>query len=201
MSRFNHRVGFQIGRRTVVILSCALVIVLISTNLLMYYNVFTPVQLSGAGDIRIPSVAATPVPATEPPAGPHTVDKNYKRAVTSQLAQISEEDSLPGPTLTPVFEKPPTPGPKMPARQVTLSVNTVDAPLNVRARPGTSAPVIGSLAPGTPLTAIAINAEGSWILAHIPNLGEPGWVFAGLVRVTSGDLSTLRQVDPEPETE
>ena len=201
MSRFNPRVGFQIGRRTVVILSCALMVVLISTNLLMYYNVFTPVQLSGAGDIRIPAVAATPVPAAGPPAGPHTVDENYKRAVTSQLAQISEEKGLPGSTLTPVFEEPPTPVPAMPDREVTLAVNTVDAPLNVRARPGTSAPVIGSLAPNTPLTAIAVNTEGGWILAHIPNLGEPGWVFAGLVRVTSGDLSTLRQVVPEPEQE
>ena len=193
MSRFNQRAGFPSGRRTVIMVGGSLVAILIGTNLLMYYNVFAPVQLPDAADMRIPAIAS-PRPATDgPPVGPHAVDENYRRAVTSQLTQISKEDGKSTPV--PEAEKPPMPRPVAPAPGVTLAVNTVDVPLNVRAQPGTSAPVIGSLAPGTSLAAIGLNSDGSWILAHIPNLGEPGWVFAGLVQVTAGDLSTLRLVE------
>ncbi len=199
MSRFNQRADFPIGRRTVIAIGGSLVAVLIGTNLLMYYNAFAPVQLPAAADMRIPTIAS-PHPGTDgPPAGPHAVDENYRRAVTSQLAQISTEDGMSTPT--PEAPKPSKPRPVAPVPAVTLAVNTVDVPLNVRAQPGTSAPVIGSLAPGTSLAALGRNNDGSWILVHIPNLGEPGWVFAGLVQVTAGDLSTLRPVETDRQQE
>ncbi len=198
MSQFNRKTGFSVGRRTVVIGGSALVAVLLGTNLLLYYNVFAPVSLPDAAEIRIPALASPRPAAAGPPAGPQAVDANYRRAVTSQLAQISaDQQRMLGITPTPVAPKLLSPTPVRPVPAVTLVVNTAGVPLNVRAQPGTSAPVIGSLAPGTPLAAVGINPQGDWILAHIPNQGEPGWIFAGLVRVTAGALSTLPQIDPD----
>ncbi len=197
MNHFKLRSGSRIGRRTVVVVGCALVAVLISTTLLMYYDVFTPVPLPDAADIRIPTLAASRPAADRLPAGPLVVDANYKRAVASQLAQIGEREGIPRSVPASTAEQPPMRRPAVPTPEVTVAVDTVDVPLNVRAQPGISAPVIGSLAPGTSLAAIGRNRDGSWILAHIPHREEPGWIFAGLVRVTAGDLATLRQVETD----
>ncbi len=188
MIQFNLR----LSRRIIILIGGSLVVVLVSVNLLLHYNVFAPGLRSDAAGL--PVLASSPTGAAGLPAGPHDVDENYRRAVTSQLAQISEEDGLSASSPTPDIKTPPAPRQATPHQEVSVTVNTVDVPLNVRAQPGTSAPVIGSLAPGTPLTAIGLHSEGDWILVHIPNRGEPGWVFAGLVRVTAGDLSTLRQI-------
>ena len=191
----------HVSSRTVFIVSCSLVFVLISTSLLLYFNSSSTLGVSFGAVILEPTAVTPHSDAQGQPAGLQAVDENFRRAVSSQLAQIEMATGKIVPTPIPAVEKPPLSPSKVSVQPVTLVVNTVGAPLNVRAQPGISAPVIGSLAPNTTLTAIGLHADGEWILAHVPELGEPGWVFAGLVRVTSGNLAVLRLVDTELQEE
>lgn len=191
----------KVNPKTIFIIICSLIIVLIGTGLLIYYEPGTLAPApSGAKELKTSAVDALS-DGHGLAAGLQVVDENFKRAVSSQLAQIKPIPQMSAPAPTPLEAEPPVSFQHVSAAPVTLAVHTVGAPLNLRARPGTSTAVIGSLAPDTALTGIALSADGEWILVHVPGSGEPGWVFAGLVRVTAGDLSALRQVGPESQKE
>ncbi len=76
---------------------------------------------------------------------------------------------------------------------VTVSAEST---INVRARPGTNAPVVGGLPSNTTVTSHGRNADGDWLRVRLPNNGEIGWVFADLVSVT-GDASLLNVVSAD----
>ncbi len=68
----------------------------------------------------------------------------------------------------------------------TARINVND--LNVRAGPGTTYPVLGTLAFGTQVPVTGRVADGTWLA--IPFNGTTGWIFTELA-VLEGDLSTI----------
>ncbi len=137
--------------------------------------------------LELSSVTGTATTEPDP-----AVDASYRRAVQVQMADFiaHRQDAHPA-----ALEPAHTPAVAHNLQEiVALEVITQGASLNVRSAPGTQAPVVASVAPGTRLRALAINPEGTWIQAHVPQLGEPGWVFAGLVQVVAGSLAALPTV-------
>ena len=170
-----------------------LVVVLLCASILLYFNLWgqAPPEAATVVDLSLPLL--TPAPAggdglaADPPDP--AIDEAYRRAVDVQMEDLATRQAD-APAV-------PTPRPRnIPQTHVELEVITSGANLNVRAAPGTQAPVISSVAPGTRLRAVAINAEGTWIQAHVPQLTEPGWLFAGLVQVVAGNLATLPTAGP-----
>lgn len=193
------RVSLQISRRNLLVLGFALLVTLGGAALLLYG---LPVaEASGAPD-RLPIAANAPAVPAAPPVSATDVNENFRRAVRSELARNEDVRPLPHPVAADKPAASPTPLP-VPGgtAEVALVVATAGSPLNVRARPGMAAPVIGSLQPGTRLRGIGVNADGEWLLVHIPRTSEPGWVFAGLVEVTAGDVAALRRMEVQHREE
>lgn len=72
--------------------------------------------------------------------------------------------------------------------EVTSNVNA-----NVRARPNSNSPVVGSIAPGTMVVANGRLADDSWVRIMVPELGIPGWVASFLLEA-SPEVETLNVV-------
>ncbi len=168
---------------------------------LLYVNVFDVPR--GADEAALAAPAYAPArAAVETPAAPATApefDEAYFRAVKAQIERIGARAE----TRAPVLDATPasTPIPRGSAPAVELQVITVGADLNVRAAPRISAPVIDSLPPGAVVRAVGVNADRTWIQARAARAGEPGWVYAGLVRLVTGRLDSLPLTDPEPDQE
>lgn len=166
---------------------------------LLYVNVIDVARGADETALAAPAYAAAQTPAG-PPRAPATTpefDDAYFRAVNAQIERIGARAE----TRAPELDATPAPAPRGPASAVELQVITVGAELNVRAAPRISAPVIDSLPPGAVVRAVGINADRTWIQARAARAGEPGWVYAGLVRVVTGRLEALPLTDPDPDQE
>lgn len=176
-----------------------LIIVLVGTAVLIYFNLLgsdPPIEYAVLETVG-PLSPDTSAPDRTPESGVEPdFDSSYYRAVTAQITRIATEMEVPV-----VGEKTPVPVPTAIQRggPVEIEVITVNAGLNVRSAPGIESPVIGVVAPGTRLRALALNPEQTWIQAHTEHVSEPGWVFAGLVRIVSGQLETLPTVPDAAE--
>ncbi len=168
-----------------------LVVVLLCVSILLYVNLWGKPARDTADVLDLDLPLVIPESADPAAAGPAQsdpdLDEAYWRAVNVQMQDLAARPTV---SSTPSVSS-------TPVSPVELEVITAGASLNVRTAPGTQAPVIGSVAPGTQLRAVAINGAGTWILAHVPHLTEPGWVFAGLVQVVAGNLAALPTVDED----
>ncbi len=72
-----------------------------------------------------------------------------------------------------------------------MKARVIEKSVNVRAAPDTKAKITGKLKEGDEITLIGKNNDGQWYQAIIAGLTEPGWVFAELVEIVSGDQNTL----------
>ncbi|OQA37598.1 MAG: translocation protein TolB [Chloroflexi bacterium ADurb.Bin325] len=82
---------------------------------------------------------------------------------------------------------------------MTATVNSGTQRLNVRAGPGTTYGVVGSLTSGNRVTATARNAAGDWLRIAAANLpGGAGWVSAAYLTVqgSAADLPVAADVQP-----
>ena len=93
--------------------------------------------------------------------------------------------------------EPETPADAAPEEQASgppTAVITVGA--NVRAGPGTTFPVVGTLAANTETELLAVNGAGSWYKIRVYN-GE-GWIFSDLVTTTGDDQLPIDEGPPPP---
>lgn len=166
---------------------------------LLYVNVFDVARGADEAALAAPAHAIARVPAGTPAAQAtaQEFDEAYFRAVNAQIERIGARVE----TRVPALDATPTSVPRRAAPAVELQVITVGAELNVRAAPRISAPVIDSLPPGAVVRAVGVNADRTWIQARAARAGEPGWVYAGLVRLVTGRLDSLPLTDPEPDQE
>ena len=169
-----------------------LLAVLAGAAFLVQVNVSGVARVADEESVAAPAYAAARARAGTPaaPAAAPAFDDAYFRAVNAQIERIgarAEAGAVPAPT------------PRGAAPAVELQVITVDAHLNVRAAPRISAPVIASLPPGAVVRAVGVNADRTWIQADAARTGEPGWVYAGLVRLVTGRLEALPLTAPAPE--
>lgn len=166
---------------------------------LLYVNVFDVARGADEAALAAPAYAPARAPVGTPvtPATAQEFDEAYFRAVNAQIERIGARAE----TRAPALDATPAPIPRGSAPAVELQVITVGADLNVRAAPRISAPVIDSLPPGAVVRAVGVNADRTWIQARAARSGEPGWVYAGLVRLVTGRLDSLPLTDPEPDQE
>ena len=80
---------------------------------------------------------------------------------------------------------------------VTVKSNSIWP--NVRYRPSTQAPVLGSLAPDAVVQATGRLEDGSWLRIEMPDLSVSGWISAPLLQAVDAgaDFETLAVVDPD----
>ncbi|NLX09254.1 MAG: SH3 domain-containing protein [Chloroflexi bacterium] len=128
----------------------------------------------------------------------------YTRALQGGIAGWVRSDYLefgPGfnvfslPVLGAAAPAPPADGGAVPTAGSVTAVTTQR--LNFRAGPGLGYAVIRTLPPQTAVALIGRNTAGSWVQAEI---GETGWLFTAMLRV-SGDISSLPVIaapGPEP---
>jgi uncharacterized protein YgiM (DUF1202 family) len=76
-----------------------------------------------------------------------------------------------------------------------MNGQVTQGPANLRAGPGTTYPVLGSLSTGGKFTALAANPGRDWLFVEAG--GQRGWLAARLVTV-SGDVLALPQATPTP---
>ncbi len=192
MEKSNSRRWIVVPAASWLLYAGGLVIVLLCAAILLYFNLGSkplpdsPMVLDLS--LPLPAVESESVSARETAESGPGIDDAYRRAVHVQIEDLAarQEEPASQPVLvaTPSVEQ-------VVKEPVELEVITEGANLNVRSAPGTHSPVISAVATGTRLRALAINAEGTWIQAHVPHLSEPGWLFAGLVRVVTGSLGSL----------
>lgn len=161
-----------------------LLVALAGTAALLHFDVLqgNPPEPPMQTTVEVPPDLVRPAPPTAETETRPELDAPYRRAVKAQIDQMEPPASEDVPPIPP------------PAR-VELRVVTVGATLNVRQRPGTDAPIIGSLEPGTHLQASARNVSRTWFRIHPTHREEPGWVFAALVEVVSGNPDALPTVN------
>ena len=76
--------------------------------------------------------------------------------------------------------------------------------MNVRAGPGTNYPPVTVAPAGTQYEILATNPQGDWYQVRIPDLDDPGWIFASLAEAVGpiDAIPTLAEEDvPEPPAE
>lgn len=109
--------------------------------------------------------------------------------------QANLPDTLPGQNVTFLMfgdveiDNAVSPGSSAASIQLTANSN-----INIRQRPSTEDPVIGSLSKGEIILANGRNDNSTWFRIQIPDSDSLGWVFGNLVTPT-GDPSTLSVVD------
>ncbi|MDQ3249824.1 MAG: SH3 domain-containing protein, partial [Chloroflexota bacterium] len=98
--------------------------------------------------------------------------------------------------LTPIEQTEPVQTIAPPATATVLTAITKPATMNVRGGPGTHHPIVTTLAIGTKLEILALNASGDWLQVRLAGRGDPAWVFANLTTV-SGALDGLARLSQE----
>jgi uncharacterized protein YraI len=121
------------------------------------------------------------IPTTYSPDGTGWVSATY---VTLQGATPAD---------LPVVQPPPPPEEVVPAPPETgsLVVQTTE-PVNVRAGPGNEFPSYGKIPAGTPLQAVGISQDGTWVAVVAPVPSGIGWVSAAYLQPF--DPSSLPQM-------
>ncbi len=135
---------------------------------------------------------ATPPPATEPPVAGSTVTRSAVNTMEPSATQ--ELATQTSPVLTPTSTGvPPT------AQQgVVFTVNAES--LNIRRGPGIYYNVVGVIAAGKSVTALARDVTGGWLYIPIPSAPTTfGWVAAETqYSSVTGDLNTLEKKSVAP---
>ncbi len=90
--------------------------------------------------------------------------------------------------------------PQPPVAPAPVIAKVIEASVNVRATPSTSAKIIGKLKKDNTISLTARNVDGKWYQATIQGLTTPGWVFAETLQIASGDPATLPLAGPGAPT-
>ncbi len=90
--------------------------------------------------------------------------------------------------------------PLPPASPAPVLAKVVEASVNVRASPSTSAKIIGKLKKDNTISLVARSVDGQWYQATVPNVTATSWVFAATLEVTTGDAATLPLAGPGAPT-
>lgn len=123
------------------------------------------------------------IPTTYSPDGTAWVSATYVTLTGTTPADL------------PVVQPPPLPENVVPAppEAGSLVVQTTE-PVNVRAGPGNEYPSYGKVPAGTPLQAVGINQDGSWVAVVAPVPSGTGWVSAAYLQPF--DPSSLPEMQP-----
>lgn len=139
----------------------------------------------------------------------HTDRGDYMLWLQTDAMQPAEPGAYPAvnpakptPTRSSSLRPSPTRTPAAVARPSEPTCDVQIPGLNLRAGPGTTFPVIGSLANGTRLRALGRNEAATWVEVEVPGSAQSGWVSAGpqyvscSTSVSSVPLAALIPVAP-----
>jgi uncharacterized protein YraI len=144
-----------------------------------------------------PAGASAPVTGISPDGGWYviTIPTTYSPDGTGWVSATYVTLQGTTPAELPVVQAPPPPEEVVPPPPETgsLVVQTTE-PVNVRAGPGNEYPSYGKVPAGTPLQAVGINQDGSWVAVVAPVPSGIGWVSAAYLQPF--DPSSLPQMQP-----
>jgi uncharacterized protein YraI len=144
-----------------------------------------------------PTGASAPVTGISPDGGWYqiTIPTTYSPDGTGWVSATYVTLQGTTPAELPVVQPPPPPEEVVPPPPETgsLVVQTTE-PVNVRAGPGNEYPSYGKVPAGTPLQAVGINQDGSWVAVVAPVPSGIGWVSAAYLQPF--DPSSLPQMQP-----
>ncbi len=144
-----------------------------------------------------PTGASAPVTGISPDGGWYviTISTTYSPDGTGWVSATYVTLQGTTPAELPVVQPPPPPEEVVPPPPETgsLVVQTTE-PVNVRAGPGNEYPSYGMVPAGTPLQAVGINEDGTWVAVVAPVPSGIGWVSAAYLQPF--DSSDLPQMEP-----
>jgi uncharacterized protein YraI len=142
-----------------------------------------------------PTGASAPVTGISPDGGWYviTIPTTYSPDGTGWVSATYVTLQGATPADLPIVQPPPPPEEVIPPAPETgsLVVQTTE-PVNVRAGPGNEYPSYGKVPAGTPLQAVGINQDGTWVAVLAPVPSGIGWVSAAYLQPF--DPSSLPQM-------
>jgi hypothetical protein len=119
----------------------------------------------------------------------------FSAATPTRPTVVALATNTPVPTVVRLPTQPPPP-----ASPAPVIAKVIEASVNVRATPSTSAKIIGKLKKDNTISLTGRSVDGKWYQATIQSLTTPGWVFGETLQIASGDANTLPLAGPGAPT-
>ena len=124
--------------------------------------------------------------------------QQYHNQYVIELAHLLGMTVVVPPSITP--GTPPTPGKiSTPAPSAITITNPGPNPINLHSSASLTSATIGTMNVGASAVAVGKSAAGDWVLIQVPGQsGKTVWLYATLIKFTSGDITSLPVATPAP---
>ena len=121
--------------------------------------------------------------------------QQYHNQYVIELARLLGMTVVVPPSITPGT---PAPGKTNTPSAVTIT-NPGPNPINLHSSASLTSATLGTMTVGASAVAVGKSAAGDWVLIQVPGQsGKTVWIYATLIKFTSGDITSLPVATPSP---